>query len=143
MDIQFYRYNGERNKINKVLGDPVTISGKISQMDFFTPEICVRGKVKGFTMCYVESIGRYYFIDSVSYDGDKAILSLSCDSLMTFKEQILEATGEIYATDTPNKYDGDYKPVCDVRTQKQKIPFPLNELSEDGSIVMITIKGNR
>ena len=143
MDIQFYRYNGERNKINKVLGDPVTISGKISQIDFFTPEICVRGEVKGFTMCYVESIGRYYFIDSVSYDGDKAILSLSCDSLMTFKEQILEATGEIYATDTPNKYDGDYKPVCDVRTQKQKIPFPQNELSEDGSIVMITIKGNR
>lgn len=143
MDIQFYRYNGERNKINKVLGDPVTISGKISQMDFLNPEICVRGEVNGFTMCYVESIGRYYFIDSVSYDGDKAILSLSCDSLMTFKEQILEATGEIYATDTPNKYDGDYKPVCDVRTQKQKIPFPLNELSEDGSIVMITIKGNR
>lgn len=143
MDIQFYRYNGERNKVNKVLGDPVIITGKISDMDFFNPVICVRGEVKGFTMCYVESIGRYFFIDSVRYDGDKAYLTLSCDELTTFKEQILEATGEIYATDTPNKYDGDYKPVCDVRTQKQKIPFPLNELSEDGSIVMITIKGNR
>lgn len=143
MDIQFYRYNGERNKVNKVLGDPVTITGKISDMDFFIPVICVRGEVKGFTMCYVESIGRYFFIDSVRYDGDKAYLTLSCDELTTFKEQILEATGEIYATDTPNKYDGDYKPVCDVRTQKQKIPFPQNELSEDGSIVMITIKGNR
>lgn len=143
MDIQFYRYNGERNKVNKVLGDPVTITGKISDMDFFNPVICVRGEVKGFTMCYVESIGRYFFIDSVRCDGDKAYLTLSCDELTTFKEQILEATGEIYATDTPNKYDGDYKPVCDVRTQKQKIPFPQNELSEDGSIVMITIKGNR
>ena len=143
MDIQFYRYNGERNKVNKVLGDPVTITGKISDMDFFNPVICVRGEVKGFTMCYVESIGRYFFIDSVRYDGDKAYLTLSCDELTTFKEQILEATGEIYATDTTNKYDGDYKPVCDVRTQKQKIPFPQNELSEDGSIVMITIKGNR
>lgn len=143
MDIKFYRYNGERNKINKVLGDPVTITGKISDMDFFNPVICVRGEVNCFTMCYVESIGRYFFIDSVRYDGDKAYLTLSCDELTTFKEQILEATGEIYATDTPNKYDGDYKPVCDVRTQKQKIPFPENELSEDGSIVMITIKGNR
>lgn len=143
MDIQFYRYNGERNKVNKVLGEPVTITGKISDMDFFNPVICVRGEIKGFTMCYVESIGRYFFIDSVRYDGDKAYLTLSCDELTTFKEQILEATGEIYATDTPNKYDGDYKPVCDVRTQKQKIPFPQNELSEDGSIVMITIKGNR
>lgn len=143
MYIQFYRYNGERNKVNKVLGDPVTITGKISDMDFFNPVICVRGEVKGFTMCYVESIGRYFFIDSVRFDGDKAYLTLSCDELTTFKEQILEATGEIYATDTPNKYDGDYKPVCDVRTQKQKIPFPQNELSEDGSIVMITIKGNR
>lgn len=143
MDIKFYRYNGERNKVNKVLGDPVTITGKISDMDLFNPVICVRGEVKGFTMCYVESIGRYFFIDSVRYDGDKAYLTLSCDELTTFKEQILEATGEIYSTDTPNKYDGDYKPVCDVRTQKQKIPFPQNELSEDGSIVMITIKGNR
>ena len=143
MDIQFYRYNGERNKVNKVLGEPVTITGKISDMDFFNPVICVRGEVKGFTMCYVESIGRYFFIDSVRYDGDKAYLTLSCDELTTFKEQILEATGEIYATDEPHKYDGDYKPVCDVRTQKQKIPFPQNELSEDGSIVMITIKGNR
>lgn len=143
MDIQFYRYNGERNKVNKVLGDPVTITGKISDMDFFNPVICVRGEVKGFTMCCVESIGRYFFIDSVRYDGDKAYLTLSCDELTTFKEQILEATGEIYATDAPNKYDGDYKPVCDVRTQKQKIPFPQNELSEDGSIIMITIKGNR
>lgn len=143
MNILFYKYNGERNKINKVLDNPVTITGKISEMDFLTPVICVRGKVNGFTMCYVESIGRYYFIDSVRYDGEKAYLSLSCDSLTTFKEQILEATGEIYATDTPNKYDGDYKPVCDVRTQKQKIPFPENELTDDGSIVMITIKGNR
>ena len=45
MDIQFYRYNGERNKINKVLGDPVTISGKIYEMDFFTPEIRDRKSV--------------------------------------------------------------------------------------------------
>lgn len=143
MKVSFYKYNGERNKINKVLGEPVTLTGKISEMDFITPVICVRGKVDGFTLCYVESIGRYYFIDSVRYDGDKAYLSLSCDELLTFKEQILNATGEVYATNEPFKYDGDYKPVCDVRTQKEKIPFPLNELSEDGSIVMITIKGNR
>lgn len=143
MKILFYKYNGGRNKITKVLGDPVAITGKISEMDYITPVVCVRGNVDGFTLCYIEAIKRYYFIDSVNYDGDKAYLSLSCDSLMTFKEQILEATGEIYATDEPHKYDGDYKPVCDVRTQKEKITFPLNELTDNGSIIMITIKGNR
>ena len=35
MNVLFYKYNGERNKINKVLGDPVTITGKISEMDLF------------------------------------------------------------------------------------------------------------
>lgn len=143
MKILFYKYNGARNKINKILGVPVTITGKISEMDYIAPVVCVRGNVDGFTMCYIEAIKRYYFIDSVNYDGDKAYLSLSCDSLMTFKDQILEATGEIYATDEPHKYDGDYKPICDIRTRKEKIPFPLNELTNDGSIIMITIKGNR
>jgi hypothetical protein len=143
MKILFYKYNGARNKVNKILGAPVTLTGKISEMDYITPVVCVRGNVDGCTMCYIEAIKRYYFIDSINYDGDKSYLSLSCDSLMTFKEQILEATGEIYATDEPHKYDGDYKPICDVRTQKEKITFPLNELTEDGSIIMITIKGNR
>ncbi len=143
MNISFYKYNGERNKINKELGDAVVMTGKITDIDYLSPVIMVRGKVDGFTICFIESVNRYYFIDSVRYDGDKAILSLSCDSLLTFKEQILNATGDVYSTDEPFKFDDDYKPVCDVRTGKEKLPFPNNELNENGSIVMITIKGNR
>lgn len=143
MNISFYKYNGERNKINKELGDAVVMTGKITDIDYLTPVITVRGKVDGFTVCFIESVTRYYFIDSVRYDGDKAYLSLSCDSLLTFKEQILNATGDVYSTDKPFKFDDDYKPVCDVRTEKEKISFPNKELNDNGSIVMITIKGNR
>ena len=58
MKIMFYKYNGTRNKVNKILGDPVVIVGKISEMDYITPVVCVRGKVDGFTMCYIEAINR-------------------------------------------------------------------------------------
>lgn len=142
MVISFYKYNGERNTVNKVLENPVNMDGKISEMSFQHPVVVVRGKVDGFTMCYIEAIGRYFFVESVDYVGERAFVNLACDVLMTFKDQILNATATLSSTDKPYKYDDNFKPVCDVRTEKEKIPFPNNGLNETGSIVMITIKGN-
>lgn len=143
MKVSFYKYTGERSVINKTLPTPKTVDGRLTGFDLRHPEIVVRSYDKSQTYCYVDFTNRYYFIDSVRFDGDKAFLSLSCDVLTTFKEQILNATGEIYATDRPFNYDGNYKPVCDVRTEKKKVSFPVVGLTETGSIVMITIKGNK
>lgn len=143
MVVKFYNYTGERTKINKVLSDPKEINGRVSFWNVRNPVIRVRANVDGFTYCFVASLNRYYFIDTVQYDGDIAEISLTCDVLTTFAGQITHATGTVYSTDKPNRFDGDFKPVCDSRIGKQKILFPVDALKENGSIVMITIKGNK
>lgn len=142
MVVDFYKYTGERNKVAKSLSDPKTTKGRVATWNVHHPVIVVRGDFTGFTYCFVDSLNRYYYIDSVEYDGDKTILSLSCDVLMTFKEQILSATCEVFSTTEPNKFADDYKPVMDVRPQKHKIVFPVSPLKETGDIVLITIKGD-
>ena len=129
--------------LDKALPEPVVKNGSVLKFDYRSPVLVTRGDVSGLTMCYVPSLKRYYFIDNVSYDGDKANLLLSCDVLMTFADKIKDATGTVFSTNNPRKYDDDYRPVCDVRTTKERIDFQSDLLTEDGSIVMITIKGNK
>ena len=143
MEVRFYKYLGARNVLDKVLPEPVVKNGSVLNFDYRSPVLVTRGDVTGLTMCYVPSLKRYYFIDNVSYEGDKANLLLSCDVLMTFADKIKNATGTVFSTDNPRKYDDDYRPICDVRTNKERINFPSEPLTEDGSIVMITIKGNK
>ena len=143
MEVRFYKYLGARNVLDKVLPEPVVKNGSVLNFDYRSPVLVTRGDVTGLTMCYVPSLKRYYFIDNVSYDGDKANLLLSCDVLMTFSDKIKNATGTVFSTYNPRKYDDDYRPICDVRTNKERINFPSEPLTEDGSIVMITIKGNK
>ena len=143
MEVRFYKYIGARNVLDKALPEPVVKNGSGLKFDYRSPILVTRGDVSGLTMCYVPSLKRYYFIDNVSCDGDKATLLLSCDVLMTFADKIKDATGTVFSTNNPRKYDDDYRPVCDVRTNKERIDFPSDLLTEDGSIVMITIKGNK
>lgn len=143
MEISLYKYTGQRNKINKSLPEPVTHTGKFYKFDYRKPVLVIRGDVNGFTYCFVPVLDRYYFIDSVQYDGDKATVYLSCDVLTTFSQEIKTAKGTVYSTDTPNKYDSNFAPVTDVRPYKEKIVFPVDGLTETGSVVMITIKGNK
>ena len=88
MEVRFYKYLGARNVLDKVLPEPVVKNGSVLNFDYRSPVLVTRGDVTGLTMCYVPSLNRYYFIDNVSYDGDKANLILSCDVLMTFADKI-------------------------------------------------------
>lgn len=143
MEISLYKYAGQRNVVNKSLPLPVTFTGKFCRFDYRKPVVVIRGDVQGFTYCFVPVLDRYYFVDSVQYDGDKANVYLTCDVLTTFSQEIKNAKGTVYSTDTPNKYDSNFAPVTDVRPDKVKIDFPTEGLTENGSIVMITIKGNK
>lgn len=144
MEVSFYKYTGQRNVIDKSLPEPVKRDGRLTGLNVRTPVVVTRGDVTGFTMCHIGgSVNRYYFVEAVEYDGDKAHVSLSCDVLTTFAEQIKNATGTLFSTDTPHRYDDNFKPTCDVRTEKKKFAFPIDGLTETGSIVMITIKGNK
>jgi len=92
MDITFYKTKSETNKINKTLSDALTITGSIKDnTNIVSPTIKVQYNANLLTSnyCYIPVFNRYYFVNSVEIDGDILVIALSCDVLMSFKNDIL------------------------------------------------------
>ena len=72
-------------------------------------------------------------MDRVSFEGNNAYeLALRVDVLKTYESEILAATGRVTESDNPDPYISNF----------EKVPFANTGLfKEDGSIIMITIKG--
>ncbi|MFV3037823.1 hypothetical protein ACNI5A_32325, partial [Klebsiella pneumoniae] len=60
------------------------------------------------------------------------------------KDKILASSGTLTQGENVNKYLSNRANVVDVRPNVRKLDFPNKELlNETGSIIMITIKGNK
>lgn len=94
MNITFYKTKSETNKINKTLSDALTITGSIKDnTNIVSPTIKVQYNANLLTSnyCYIPVFNRYYFVNSVEIDGDILVIALSCDVLMSFKNDILSS----------------------------------------------------
>lgn len=69
---------------------------------------------------------------------------MKVDVLFTYKDKILASSGILTQGENVNKYLSNRANVVDVRPNVRKLDFPNKELlNETGSIVMVTIKGNK
>lgn len=147
MQIELYNYNGNVNTVNKTLPTGNVINGAIwDRFSICNPVV----NVKSHTLitanyCKIEKLNRYYFIDKVVYRScDKWELQLRVDVLKTYATQILQATATVTVRDNPNKYVSNRNNVYNRKPNFEKIDFPKKGLfNKDGSIIMITIKGNK
>ena len=143
--IQFYSYDGHPNKVNKQLDVSTSIKGDLRQtFDILHPDVILRTKpLPTFNYCYIPSLGRYYFVDRVSFEGNNAYrLSLRVDVLKTYESEILTATGRVRESDNPDPYISNRENVFDRRAKFEKVEFEnKNVFNADGSIIMVTIKG--
>jgi hypothetical protein len=143
----FYKYNGKYNSLPKTLGTGTTLQGLLwDTYNVASPVITVRHALPfDFNYCYVPVFGKYYFINRVDVTGkDTARLTLSCDVLQTYADAILQSTGTVTQRDTPNKYVNDRVMKYDVRPNFETVNFPVSGLfNKDGSIIMVTIKGDK
>lgn len=145
--INFYSYNGHPNTVNKQLGEFTAIEGDLRQtFDVLRPTVTLRKQPRPtFNYCYIPDLGRYYFVDRVSFEGNNTYeLSLLVDVLQTYKDEIKNATGNITRRDNPDKY------VSNRNTVYSRVPhFVKSEfsnkglLNDSGTMVMVTIKGNK
>lgn len=144
--ITFYKYGGKTNAVSKELGTGTELQGLLRDAyDILNPSITVRSsELFGYNYCYVPVFGRYYFIERVSVEStDTYSLELSVDVLMTYKASILASRGVISRQADPNKHASNRNTVYDTRPKFQTLNFPNTGLfSKDGSIIMVTIKGN-
>lgn len=145
--INFYSYNGHPNTVNKQLGTFTAIEGDLRQtFDVLRPTVTLRKQPRPtFNYCYIPDLGRYYFVDRVSFEGNNAYeLSLRVDVLKTYESEILAATGTVTRCDNPDKYISNRNTVYSRVPHFEKVTFENSGLlNENGTMVMITIKGNK
>lgn len=144
--INFYSYNGHPNTVNKQLGDFTAIEGDLRQtFDVLRPTVTLRKQPRPtFNYCYIPDLGRYYFVDRVSFEGNNAYeLTLRVDVLKTYESEILAATGRVSESDNPDPYISNRETIYKRTPNFEKVPFAnTGLLNETGGIIMVTLKGN-
>ena len=145
--LTLYQYTGQKNVVNKNLPVGIDCLGVLRDTtDVISPTIIIRIKtpVKA-NYAYLPDFGRYYFIDNISYiSGDKAEINLSVDVLKSYENEIMDATATVRETDNPDKYASNRETVYNRKPKFEKVEFPNKNLfDETGSIIMVTIKGNK
>ena len=108
MQIIFYKCSEPSNTINKVLTNPVATIVKIrGEIDINNFSLRVMGDFTGQNYCYIPDLRRYYFIEKVERVGRLFEISLNCDLLETFKDDILGSVARFRR----NIKNGDYMAI--------------------------------
>lgn len=144
--IKTFNFDGKPNEVNKTLQENEEYTGVLnSTVNILEPVIRFRSNnVVTFNYVYIESLNRYYFVSEIRQDGDICTVRLRVDVLFTYKDIILNSTATLTKSENGNKYLSNRSNVVDVRPNVRKLDFPNKELlNETGSIVMVTIKGNK
>lgn len=100
MKVTLYKTTDQNNTINKNLTDPLEININLKRSeDQERPRLLLKNdndKYKGYNYAYIDFFKRYYFVESTSNNNDRIIeLQLETDVLETYKDDILNATGNI------------------------------------------------
>ena len=107
MTVIFYKYNDIKNKINKTLSDGLTVNDVVVQNDFDLTAFELLIKNSNFNSeynyCYIQDLGRYYFIESVErMNGTIYKIRLSVDVLKSFSSQIENIQAIIVKSEKPD-----------------------------------------
>ena len=143
MLLQLYNTNSETNRINKVLTDKTEFNVRLKdQSSIINPVLLLKSETYiNFNYAYIPTFKRYYFVDDVSVFPNKIyILTLRCDVLTSFKEDILKSYARIIEQTNSNAYyDGNLKSEVrkEVDTYKSNVSFNMTA----DSMVLVTIGG--
>lgn len=144
--IKTFNFDGKPNEVNKNLHENSEYTGLLNaSFNVLTPVVRFRTRAPvTFNYVYIESLNRYYFVKELTQEGDLCTVHLKVDVLLTYKDKILASSGILTQGENVNKYLSNRANVVDVRPNVRKLDFPNKELlNETGSIVMVTIKGNK
>ena len=105
MQVTFYKTTDNKNVINKVLTNPLTINLNIKEDNpDFAPVLKMVTDVTGYNYCHIPFFNRFYFVDRVERKGQIILVGLSCDVLETYKDDILASNARFKR----NLKNGDY-----------------------------------
>lgn len=106
--ISLFKTNSENNRVVKTLTDENQLSGELrNQTSVLNPSIRIEStdNISTYNYAYISEFGRYYYItDIMSVRTNCWIVSLRCDVLMSYKDEIKTITGVVVRQESnPNK----------------------------------------
>lgn len=143
MKMMLYTTDSENNAINKTLSNEIEYDIRVKkQTSVVNPVIILKSDTYiTSNYAYIPKFNRYYFIRDIRVFPNKIYeLSLQCDVLESFKNDILNSYATITEDETGNNYiDKDY--VKEVRKNVEYVDFAKPFLSyENGDYILITEK---
>ena len=143
-----YNYKGQPNTINKALTPLGTLNVALRpEFNVHNPTLKIQmpPNMYGFNYVYIEDFGKYYFVDNVRYIGGQTyLLNLSLDVLQTYKDVILQSTALIVESDNANRDLSVNSNIFNVFPKTEILNFPTSKIfDKEGSIIMVTLKGNK
>ena len=146
MDIVFYNTSSERNALNKVLQEGITLHGAFrDECSISDPEFIIESDTNftKYNYVYIPEFSRYYFVTAVTSVRTKVWrLSLHVDVLMSFKSFIMTSyvlLEESEITAASNYLNSDSW-VSQVRRNTTVMNFP-NGFLDNGQYILITAGG--
>lgn len=147
MILKLYKNNSERNCVTKVLSNELSLEGTLRhETSIKTPVITIAGdgSIIGYNYAYIVEFNRYYFITDIkSIRNGIWEISLLCDVLMSFKDDILTSYAVIDQTqeyDIYNYLSSDTF-VASVKDKTDIINFSGSSLLDSGEYILITAGG--
>ena len=145
--ISLFKTASENNRVVKVLTDEKQLSGELrNQTSVLNPTIRIESSdnISGYNYCYISEFGRYYYItDIVSVRTNRWVVSLRCDVLMSYKDEIQSMNVILNNTQETglSNYLASPNWVNLVKTKTDIKVFPSG-LSEQGEFILITAGGD-
>lgn len=109
MNVELYKTNSPKNKINKLLNSATIIQAKLlNDVNLQSPILLLQDNNNSFltnyNYCYIPYFQRYYFIESMNKNINGLItIKLSVDVLMSFASDIMNSYANIVESETPNE----------------------------------------
>lgn len=143
MLLKLYNTNSETNRINKVLTEETEFDVRLKdKSSVVNPVLVLKSETYiNFNYAYIPKFQRYYFVDDISVFPNKMyLLTLRCDVLTSFKDDILKSYARIVEQTNSNAYyDSNLKSEVrkEVDTYMSNVSFDLTA----DSMVLVTIGG--
>lgn len=137
-----YNTNDSTNTINKTLNFIANIDVKFKEeVNIYSPSIMLKyDDLIDFNYIFIEKFSRYYFIENVEVLHNKIYnISLKCDVLMSFKDDILNSWGNITSQTNYNDYY-NFNYSSEVRKESNIYNSDV-ELDNIKSTILCTIGG--
>lgn len=142
MMMKLYTTKTPNNTIGKVLENETNYNIKFkSQVERTKPVVVLMSETMiDFNYAYIPDFNRYYFVEKIEVTPNKIYnISLRCDVLESFKNDILESSGFVNQQTTPNKYyNSDYQ--TEIKKEVDVIKSNVT-LDTTKSTILVTIGG--